>query len=198
MPPCEWPNDMGPVPNQLLLKDFKEALRTFPNGLGLGWDGLHPRALLRLGDPILRAILRILFLCEAQGQWPQATIDVIIALLPKTCDGVRCIGLFAWLPKVWSKIRRKIAQEWEENNRRQFLYAGAGKGAEVATWKQAGRAEHATTISGAHYGMALLDLVKAFDTIPWHLLVSEAIKFGYSLWSCDCQSPHTKRQGTFA
>ena len=30
--------------------------------------------------------------------------------------------------------------------------------------------------------MALLDLVKAFDTIPWHLLVSEAIKLGYSLW----------------
>ena len=52
----------------------------------------------------------------------------------------------------------------------------------MATWKQAARAEHATTIKGAQYGMTLLDLVKAFDTIPWHLLVSEAIKLGYSLW----------------
>ena len=67
MPPCEWPRDMGPLPEQLTLSDFKEALRTFPTGLGLGWDGLHPRALLRLGDVTLDAILRVLFPAKPAG-----------------------------------------------------------------------------------------------------------------------------------
>ena len=30
--------------------------------------------------------------------------------------------------------------------------------------------------------MTLLDLIKAFDSIPWHLLITEAVKLQYSLW----------------
>ena len=182
MPACEWPADLGPLPPQMDLDDFKTVLWSFPVGLGLGWDALHPRALLRLDDAVLAAILRVLFLCETAGRWPSSAADVIVALLPKSADGVRCIGLFAWLPKVWAKLRRRVAAKWEHETHREFLYAGTGRGADVATWKQAARAEHASTIAGAQYGMTLLDLVKAFDTIPWHLLVTEAIKLNYSLW----------------
>ena len=182
MPECEWPADMGPLPPQMSLSDFKSVLWSFPVGLGLGWDALHPRALLRLDDAVLAAILRVLFLCETAGRWPSFAADVIVALLPKSADGVRCIGLFAWLPKVWAKLRRKVAAKWEHDTHREFLYAGTGRGAEVATWKQAARAEHTSTIAGAQYGQTLLDLIKAFDTIPWHLLVTEAIKLIYSLW----------------
>ena len=98
MPECQWPTDMGPLPPMMVLDDFKEALRSFPIGLGLGWDGLHPRALLRLGDVTLEAILRLLFLCEVTGEWPTTAVEVLVSLLPKSADGVRCIGLFAWLP----------------------------------------------------------------------------------------------------
>ena len=38
------------------------------------------------------------------------------------------------------RIRRTVAQEWELLNKRSYLYAGAGKGAPIATWKQAARA----------------------------------------------------------
>ena len=166
----------------MTLDHFKTALLSFPHGLGLGWDGLHPRILLRLGDITLMAILRLLLLCEAVGKWPKAADDVIISLLPKSSEGVRCIGLFAWLPKIWSKIRRKVADQWEHDTQRAYLYAGAGRGADIAAWKQAARAEHAATVKYAQYGISLLDLVKAFDHIPWHLLVAEAQRLGYSLW----------------
>ena len=45
------------------------------------------------------------------------------------------------------------------------------KGAEVAAWKQAARAELAKLSNGVDYAQVLLDLVKAFDRIPHDVLL---------------------------
>ena len=183
MPPCQWPADLGPLPPMLELELLRQVLTTFPDGLGLGWDSIHPRSLLRLSDQVLMALLRLLFLYEATGEWPGLTTAVIVALLPKTSPGLRPIGLFPWLPKIWTRVRRQEATRWEIANDRPYLYAGQGKGANVATWTQAARAEHAASAPlPLAYGMTLLDLVKAFDTVPWHILVREARRLGYNLW----------------
>ena len=63
MPECQWPTDFGPLPVMLELQLPKQVLGTFPDALGLGWDFLHPKALLRLSDVVLMAILRCLFIC---------------------------------------------------------------------------------------------------------------------------------------
>ena len=47
-----WPHETEPLP-PITIKLFKAALFTFANGTGLGWDGVHPRAFLRLLDEIL-------------------------------------------------------------------------------------------------------------------------------------------------
>ena len=143
---------------------------------------MHPKALLRFGDELLKSTLRLLFLCECKGRWPGLSTDVIIALLPKPTGGRRPIGLFPWLPKIWAKIRRKTADRWEKDNARPYLYAEAGRGAEVASWKQSARGELAVYVPSSTYGMTFIDLVKAFDRIPFHVLVQQAIKLGYSLW----------------
>ena len=80
------------------------------------------------------------------------------------------------------KMRRTTAAEWERQNERCYLYAGPNKGAEVAAWKQAARAEVANACNDACYAQCLLDLVKAFDRVPHHVLVREATALGYSLW----------------
>ena len=100
MPECEWPRNLGSLPPQLEVYLLREVLASFASGLGLGWDAIHPRALLRLGDATLQAILRLLFLCEVSGQWPSRTAAVIVALLPKTSPGLRPIGLFPLWPKM--------------------------------------------------------------------------------------------------
>ena len=100
MPPCSWPTDLGPLPPMLELELLKYAPTSFPDALGLGWDGIHPRSLHRLSDQVLLALLRLLFLREATGQWPRLTAMVIVALLPKTSPGLRPIGLFPWLPNI--------------------------------------------------------------------------------------------------
>ena len=182
LPMVEWPTDLGPPPPLFELQRFRKALSTFPAATGLGWDDLHPRALLRLSDSLLLALLTLLAACEHQGRWPQAVAIVIIALLPKPDGGRRPIGLFPWLPRVWMRVRRQVARDWELANSRAYLYAGVGKGANVAAWKQGARAELTACLPHAQYGQALLDLVKAFERVPHHVLVREAAKLGYSLW----------------
>ena len=81
------------------------------------------------------------------------------------------------------KMRRRYATQWEAATNRPYLYAGPGRGANIATWTQAARAEHVASLPVRFgYGMTLFDLVKAFDHVPWHLLVQEAIRLGYNLW----------------
>ena len=182
LPDVAWPADLGPLPPPLLLPALQRALAEFPASTGLGWDNLHPRALLRLSDGLLLALLRLLTACERIGRWPKAVAMVVIALLPKPDGGRRPIGLFPWLPRVWMKVRRDVACEWERLHERPYLYAGVGKGANVAAWKQAARAELARALPGVEYGQVLLDLVKAFERVPHHVLVREAARLQFPLW----------------
>lgn len=136
---------------------------------------------MRLPDAVLQAVIQLLRRCETEGRWPMMVRLVIIVLLPKPDGGFRPIGLLPLLPRIWMRARRDVAQVWERRNARGYLYAGAAKGATVAAWKQAARAELAASI-GLDYGQALLDLVKAFERIPHWLLVREARRLNYPLW----------------
>ena len=180
-PEMHWPEDVGVIPQQLTLDALRWAAATFPVGTGLGWDAMHPRALCRLSDSTLLRLVAILHACERLGRWPASVWMVIIVLLPKADGGFRPIGLMPLLPRVWMRARRQIAQQWERANERPYLYAGAAKGAEVAAWKQAARAELATR-GGTSYAQVLLDLVKAFERVPHDILLREARRLGYPLW----------------
>ena len=67
-----WPANMrnAVLPN-ISLQVLRAAALTFPVGTGLGWDKLHPRALLRCSDEALLALLRFLMLVEILGAWPE-------------------------------------------------------------------------------------------------------------------------------
>ena len=59
----EWPVETEPL-EPMSLSQFREALFTFPAGTGLGWDGIHPRALLRLPDDMLQQWMAFYLKCE--------------------------------------------------------------------------------------------------------------------------------------
>ena len=175
----DWPEETEMLP-PMSLERFKSALFSFAAGTGLGWDGVHPRALLRLSDPMLRRWMAVMLKCEREGLWPQHVGVVVIVLLPKGDGTFRPIGLLPHLPRVWMRARRDEAKQWENSCDRKFLYAGTGRGSTVAAWKQAARAEVAAA-SGEKYAQVLLDLVKAFERIPYRVLLREALRLNYPL-----------------
>ena len=105
---------------------------------------------------------------------------VVVVLLPKAEGGSRPIGLLPHLPMIWMRARRDEAKHWEAKCNRSFLYAGSGKGSTVAAWKQSARAEVAAA-SEEKYAQVLLDLVKAFERIPYRVLLREAKRLGYPM-----------------
>jgi hypothetical protein len=175
----DWPGETEQL-EPISIRQFREVLFSFPAGTGLGWDGIHPRALLRLPDGILAQWLSFLLKCEREGRWPQSVGVVVVVLLPKNDGGFRPIGLIPNAPRVWMRLRRPVAKKWEIACDRKYLYAGAGRGSTVAAWKQSARGE-AAAATGVQYAQVLLDLVKAFERIPYRVLLREAVRLGYPM-----------------
>ena len=176
-----WPAALGePMPTPCL-HAARQACKSFAAGTGLGWDRLHPRVLLRCSEQALLALLRLFILAELLGTWPQQIGVVIVALLPKPDGGRRPIGLFPSLVRLWMRIRLAVAQTWQSAHERPYFYAGPAKGADVAAWKQAARAELGAALE-VDYGAVLLDLVKAFERVPHDWLVRQAVRFHYNLF----------------
>ena len=67
-----------------------------------------------------------------------------------------------------------MARAWEASNCLPSLYGGKGMGAQKAAWQAAFTAE-AAALSKLEHAQALLDLVKAFETVPHWILVLAAI-----------------------
>jgi len=118
---------------------------------------------------------------ELYGAWPSLIYAVLIVLLPKSDGGRRPIGLFHHLVRIWARARSVVAKRWEAANARPQLYGGVGMGAQRAAWQAAFRAENAALCGGRH-AQALLDLVKAFETVSHAVLVRAAARHGFSPW----------------
>ena len=179
----QWPLDAGPVPPRMLEDAILDAAMTFPIGTGLGWDGLHPRCLTRVSRSTIRWVSCVMQEAERKGGWHMQVGAVVIVLIPKGDGTYRPIGLLPWMPRLWMRSRRIYATNWEKANSREWIYAGVGKGADIAAWNQAARAELASVGKWkTGYAQALLDLVKAFERVPYWLLVQEAVGMGYPVW----------------
>ena len=179
-PPPAWPPDLGPPPPTPTLFQLRQALLTFAAGVGLGWDGMHPRALLRMPDSVLLALIRVFLWAEELGRWPSGVAVVIVALLPKPDGGHRPIGLFPTLVRIWARLRKELSRQWERDHERPYFFAGAGKPATVAAWSMAARAE-ASLAHRVAFAAVLLDMVKAFERVPHDVLVQMAVAYGYPL-----------------
>ena len=179
--PAAWPSIVDESLPALTTAKLREAAKTFPTETGLGWDQVHPRILLRCSEELLEVLVGILTACEALGMWPAKIGVNMICLIPKACGGLRPIGLMPMVVRLWMRARLDVARGWQGRNDRPYLYAGPGKGAVSASWKQAAWAEFAAQSQQLEYAVVLLDLVKAFERIQYWYLVQQALKYGYSI-----------------
>ena len=177
---CAWPDDDEAELSVIDAKRILEAASTFADGVGLGWDRFHPKALRRVPIALVEELGSILMAAERRGGWGGMAGVVITALIPKSGGGLRPIGLLPTVVRLWARIRAGEVQLWEARNERGYLYGGRGKGAMAAAWKFAARAE-AARLQGAVYAAVLLDQDKAFDRVPHHHVVRAAREWGYPI-----------------
>ena len=136
---------------------MREAARSFSHGTCATFDGLHPRGFDLMSDEALDAFGQLLMILEDMGQWPQGVDAVVTALIPKPKGGVRPIGLFSGLYRIWARVRRPYADQWEKEHDKPFFAAKSGQGALDTVWDQAFRAER-TTCAGGSAGSVLVDM----------------------------------------
>ena len=178
-----WPADEKMKEHQLdtlLPWAIEAAAKSFPAGTDLGADNISPRAICRLSPQALIALAILFRQFEACGCWAEVLNLVLIVLLPKPDGGFRPIGLFPTIIRVWMRARVCVAKAWEVANAHPCLFGGPGMGAQRASWQAAFASEMAAIMKLDH-AQALLDLVKAFEMIPHHLVVQAALDRGYNL-----------------
>ena len=159
---------------------FDRAVSSFPTGTGVGADNFAPRAVLRLPEEARRMLICIMLAAEALGTWSEALNLVLIVLLSKSDGGLRPIGLFPTPARLWMRVRATVARAWEVANHIPSVFGGACKGAQRAAWAAAFAAEESAA-QGQQHLASLLDLVKAFERIPHHLVVVAAVRLGFDL-----------------
>lgn len=172
---CDAPSfECSSKPLQLFANhEIQAAAMSFPPNTGQGSDAIAPRAITRLSDEALRALAALFPAFEGEGCWCQALNLVLIVLLPKPDGGRRPIGLFPTIVRLCMRARIAKARQWESKNDHDSLFAGPDMGAQKAACHEAFTAE-ATNLSGLENAQALLDLVKAFETVPHSVLVEAA------------------------
>ena len=97
---------------RLTHKSLRSAGNTFSHCTTATYDGVHPRHFALLSDAALQVVAVFLESIENLGAWPPGIDTVAIALIPKPKGGVRPIGLFPGLHRLWSRARRDVAQAW--------------------------------------------------------------------------------------
>ena len=132
------PPDFGEHEQQaraLLQKAVREAALSFPIHTGLGAGNLAPRAIARLSDNGIQALVLLFLAFEKLGEWCDILNLVLIVLLPRAEGGRRPIGLFPALTRVWMRARIWAAREWEQAHISPSIYTGPDMGAQKASWQ---------------------------------------------------------------
>ena len=165
---------------QLLPWAIIRACETFPLNTGLGGDNISPSEVLRLSTEAIESLAVLFMVFESLGTWAKVMEFVIIVLLPKTDGGRRPIGLFCSTVRIWMRARVDDIRAWEQANALPSIFGGEGMGAQKAAWQIAFTAETAA-LTRVDFAGSLVDLVKAFETVPHHVLAAAARALGYPI-----------------
>ena len=157
---------------------LREAAKAFP--AKKGFHGFLARWFLYLPDVQLLAICQFLMACEAAGLWPEALRHALLHLIPKREGGKRPIGLVNGLCRLWELARRPLVREWRATQKRRYDYGLRGRSSTEAVWVQALHDE-AAEFTGEAAATALLDLTKAFESVPLAMVWARGCQLGFPL-----------------
>jgi len=159
---------------------LKAAAALFP--ARKGYSGFCARWFMHLDDEVLAGVCRLLMACERLGVWPATLQHAMLHLIPKKDQGKRPIGLIDGLCRLWELVRRPLVRVWRAGltSERPYDYGGRGRKATDAVWLQALHDE-AALANGKEASTLLLDLTKAFESVPLEHIWERGIALGFPL-----------------
>ena len=76
-------------------------------------DGWHPKHMASMSEQCRSSLADVFNEAELCGDFPSTQSQLVVKLLPKPTGGVRPIGLFRGLFRVWSRCRQHLARAWQ-------------------------------------------------------------------------------------
>ena len=108
-------------------------------------DGVHPKHFSLLSAGGLEALTWVIWAIDVVGQMPSQTQEVQVELYPKPEGGLRPIGFFRAVFRLWGKTKKSETRTWERDHGTHRAFSmSPGVGATDPVWRQAIRSEHAT------------------------------------------------------
>ncbi len=161
-------------------EQMREASKTFPETTATTFDGFHPRHFACLSEDSLNVLAAILEAVEVSAMWPRQLSMIIAALLPKATGGFRPIGIAPAVYRLWSKVRKADADEWERKHPRAYFSASKGCGPVDAMWRLAAQQE--AGVAEGHVAATVSEDVQSFfETLDRERLANEARALNFPL-----------------
>lgn len=172
--------DAAALPDPLSVDTLRQTSKSFKERT-CRQDGWHPRHFRLLPDLCLQGLASIFAICEEWGAWPSSLRQLAVAFYPKASGGVRPIGFYGSVFRLWSKARSACWRAWEQALPDSSCWAlGKHRSIEQAVWHQAALCEGAAA-KGEHAATILWDLTKAYEHVQHNLLWTLGVRFGAPL-----------------
>ena len=150
--------------------ELRRASGSCKKRTAVGLDGIPMRMFARLSDACLESLALLFEAMEKTGCIPPPWEHCRVPLIPKKAPGkMRAIGIFSGPCRLWAKARRPVCDRWEAAHQQYFFAAGGGRRPLQPVWREATKAEWATSRGRRHEQLAaaaFFDIEAFYDTIP--------------------------------
>ena len=139
--------DMGePLPRPSL-EEVDNVCKTYKHTAGLGRDCINRKAILQLPVELRARFIDLLMAFEAELVNPLSWSHMMV-LRPKPSGGHRTIGLTVAPLRVLSRLRRPLAQKWENEHDAPYFLGCQGKACDRAPLHHGGGSKGAAAFGG--------------------------------------------------
>ena len=171
-PPCEITPDL-----------FRATVRCKSSKAAIGLDGVARTDLLHLGDSEVGTMLNMYARAHATGDWPQQCLNGAVRSLAKTEDPVdvgsyRPVTIFGLPYRIWGSIMSRYWIKQLDTVLDPFASGNRPHTSAAEVWHFVLRQVELGHSSGQEVTGLVLDLTKAFNTVPRYVAIACASLLG--------------------
>ena len=138
----------------------------------IGLDGVSKSDVLHLSTKQLQCLTAMFHRAGQQGDWPIQTLEVVVKSLSKRDDpqdvpDYRPITVFSFIYRLWSTMASKFWLGALDSQLDPMLCGNRNNYQAATLWRQVMEAVETAQLHQAELCVLVIDLTKAYNTLPW-------------------------------